>query len=43
MLRQERKQEVIALCQSLIQQRSYSGDEAKVAAVLSDTMRSLCG
>lgn len=36
MLSEERKQSVISLCQSLIQNRSYSGEENKVSEVLKD-------
>ncbi|WP_444658291.1 YgeY family selenium metabolism-linked hydrolase [Caproiciproducens sp. R2] len=34
MLTQEQKQEVIALCQSLIREKSYSGEESSAAQVL---------
>lgn len=38
MLGKERSEKVVALCQKLIQQRSYSGEEDKAAAVLKSEM-----
>ena len=40
MLNQKRSEELVALCQKLIQERSYSGEEAGVAGILEAWMRS---
>ncbi|MEA5083132.1 MAG: YgeY family selenium metabolism-linked hydrolase [Lachnospiraceae bacterium] len=40
MLNKDRSEEVIALCQSLIQAQSYSGKENKAAAILEGAMKS---
>ncbi len=39
MLKKERQEEVVALCQKLVRQKSYSGHEDGVAGVLSETMK----
>jgi len=41
MLSQKRCEEVVALCQSLIQAKSYSGQEDRAAAILQESMRSM--
>ena len=38
MLNQKRSEEVVSLCQSLIQARSYSGEEDRAASVLKEAM-----
>lgn len=40
-MEKNREDQVIALCQALIQQRSYSGEEAGVVKVLSENMRAM--
>jgi len=41
MLSQKRCEEVVALCQSLIRAKSYSGQEDRAAAILQESMRSM--
>lgn len=40
MLNAKRQEEVVELCQKLIQAKSYSGEEREVASVLEDTLKS---
>ena len=37
----EREEQVISLCQKLIQQKSYSGEESGVVGVLSENMKQM--
>lgn len=40
-MNKEREEQVIALCQKLVQQKSYSGEEGGVVSVLSDNMKEM--
>lgn len=40
-MNKEREEQVIALCQKLVQQKSYSGEESGVVSVLSDNMKKM--
>lgn len=40
-MNKEREEQVIALCQKLVQQKSYSGEEGGVVSVLSDNMKKM--
>lgn len=40
-MEKEREEQVISLCQKLIQQKSYSGEESGVVGVLSENMKQM--